>query len=53
MQLNVNKQPYFYSNRKHISFPTVTMNADKSANVPIYRMKFSKHDFFNTSFFHW
>jgi len=45
MQQTNNKEPYFYSNQKHISFLTVTMNAVKSANVPMYRTKFSKHEF--------
>lgn len=45
MQLNANKEPYFYSNQKHISFLTVTMNTVRAANVPIYRTKFSKHEF--------
>lgn len=45
MQLNPNKEPYFYSNRKHISFLTVTMNAVQAAKVPMYRTKFSKHEF--------
>lgn len=45
MQLNANREPYFYSNQKHISFLTVTLNIVKAANVPIYRTKFSKHEF--------
>ncbi len=45
MQESNHKEPYSYSNQKHISFLTVTLNAVKAANVPIYRTKFSKHEF--------
>jgi len=43
MQLNHHKEPYFYSNQKHISFLTVTLNAIKAAKIPEYRTKYSKH----------
>jgi hypothetical protein len=45
MQLINDKEPYFYSNQKHISFLTIALNAVKAANIPIYRTKFSKHEF--------
>lgn len=45
MQLIHNKEPYSYSNQKHISFLTVTMNVIKAAKVPEYRTKFSKHEY--------
>jgi hypothetical protein len=45
MHKSNHKEPYFYSNQKHISFLTITLNAIKSANVPVYRTKFSKHEF--------
>jgi hypothetical protein len=45
MQLIYNKEPYFYSNRKHISFLTITMNVIKDTKVPKFRTKFSKHKF--------
>src|SRR5271157_804146 len=45
MQQSTNKEPYFYSNQKHISFLTITMNVIKAAKVPVYRTKFSKHEY--------
>jgi len=45
MQLINNKEPYSYSNPKHISFLTLTLNAVKAADIPVYRTRFSKHEF--------
>jgi hypothetical protein len=45
MQLINNKEPYSYSNPKHISFLTLTLNVVKAAGIPTYRTRFSKHEF--------
>ena len=45
MQPIYNKEPYSYSNRRHISFLTITLNVIKATKVPEYRTKFSKHEY--------
>lgn len=45
MQLINNKEPYSYSNPKHIIFLTLTLNVVKAAGIPTYRTRFSKHEF--------
>ena len=45
MQQSKDKEPYFYSNQKHISFLTVTLNVVKAIKVPEYRTKYSKHEY--------
>jgi hypothetical protein len=45
MQESKDKEPYFYSNRKHISFLTVTLNVVKAIKIPEYRTKYSKHEY--------